>query len=125
MEQFSHKLANMFYDANIISSDAVSNYAFVTLTVVCVLVATLVSVCMADVNILSFGLLHGGNESHAYEQSYANVSASGESYNVTLSVLRNGVYYGSKTTFVGSGRTRYCTSYQVIGTGGTEAISIS
>lgn len=93
--------------------------------VVCVLVATLVSVCMADVNILSFGLLHGGNESHAYEQSYANVSASGESYNVTLSVLRNGVYYGSKTTFVGSGRTRYCTSYQVIGTGGTEAISIS
>ena len=28
MEQFSHKLANMFYDANIISSDAVENYAY-------------------------------------------------------------------------------------------------
>lgn len=28
MAQFSHKLANMFYDANIISSDAVSNYAY-------------------------------------------------------------------------------------------------
>ena len=28
MEQFSHKLATMFYDANIISSDAVDNYAY-------------------------------------------------------------------------------------------------
>ncbi len=97
----------------------------VKLMVICVLVATLTTVCLADYDLQSFGLLHGGDGSHAYEQSYAQVAARITSCSVTLSVKKGDVYYGSKTTIVRQGHSRYCTSYQVLGTGGTEAISIS
>lgn len=49
MEQFSHKLANMFYDANIISSDAVENYAYAIESLIVKVIGWSVLLCLAFV----------------------------------------------------------------------------
>ena len=75
--------------------------------------------------LLAFGLLHGGSGANVYEQSYGKVHAEDTTCTVTLSVKKGEHYYGSRTTYVGPGRTTMCYSNQVLGTGGTEAITLS
>lgn len=98
---------------------------FVIMFVACAIVATFATISLASYELLAFGLLHGGSGANAYEQSYGKVHAEGTTCTVTLSVKKGDNYYGSRTTYVGPGRTTMCYSNQVLGTGGTEAITLS
>lgn len=98
---------------------------FVIILTACIVVATFATMSLASYELLAFGLLHGGSGANVYEQSYGKVHAEGTTCTVTLSVKKGDNYYGSRTTYVGPGRTTMCYSNQVLGTGGTEAITLS
>ena len=94
------------------------------LSVICVAVASLSSVCFADEP--SFGcrgVSHGYNGSYWYDQGWINVhgdtSEYEEDYYIYVWVIRNEDVLGLKRTTVLAEQYSTCYSYQVQGSDGT------
>ena len=94
---------------------------FAIMMITTVMVASIVSICLASRGLQSFGLTHGYNGTNYYDQGWAKFYADDKPYVVKVGVVKSSGTYGKKATTVSQGSTQKCYSYQVTGNDGLSA----
>lgn len=91
-----------------------------SMSIVCIIVASLAMISFAYYYICDRGCTYAYDGSGWYSQGWAEVSATGSNYVVTVGVKKNGLIYGLRNTVVSNGYITTCYSYKVYGLGNAD-----